>query len=683
MESLADHPLSVITGIDVGGTFTDLIAFNTADKTITALKVPSTPENPADAIVAGLVGLDICLSSIKHLVHGTTVGTNAILERRGAKLAIVTTAGFRDVIEIGRGQRMLEGGLFNPRFMRAAPLVPRSLRFEVRERLRVDGSVLEPFREEDLLEIVPELRDARIEGVAICFLHSYRNGIHEARAAELLRSMLPELFVCLSHEVLPEYREFERFSTAMVNAYVAPKMSRYLAKLETNLRDLKFQGSLFTMSSHGGILSVRHASTVAVETVFSGPVGGVQAAVALAHALDVRHVITYDMGGTSTESCLIRDRVPLATSESIVAGLPIRSRQIEVNTIGAGGGSIAYIENHALQVGPRSAGAMPGPACYGHGGTEPTVTDANLMLGRIGSRRLFGGSIHLDRALAEQAVESLARKLEIDPLRLADGIVRLAVARMTTSIRAISVSRGVDPRDFLLVAFGGAGPMHAAYVGEELELSKVLIPRHPGNFSALGLLAADLRREFVQTVLADVASIERGKLRAEFESLEDRARRAIEADGAAPDSISVARAVDIRYVGQAFELTVGVDDVDIDAQTLRQLFDRAYLETYGRTNDEHESEIVSIRLTASAHVEKPEMERWTMSGTLEDAVMYEQDVYHDGETLATPFYDRERIPSGVTFKGPAIVEEVGSTTVIPPRWNAVVDTLGNIILEAE
>ncbi|MBI4491531.1 MAG: hydantoinase/oxoprolinase family protein [Chloroflexi bacterium] len=678
-----------VIGVDVGGTFTDLIRFDEAAGRITATKVASTPRNPARAILAGLVALGLDPAAVRHLIHGTTVATNTILERKGARVGLVTTEGFRDVLEIGRTQRMVEGSMFNPRFVRPAPLVPRPLRFEVRERLLHDGSVLEPLDEDNLATVAAQLREAGVEAVAVCFLHSYRNPAHEQRAGGALCAALPEAFVSLSSEVVPEYREYERFSTTVLNAFVSPVVQRYLATLDGELADRGYTAPVFTMASNGGIMTSEQAGRLAVSTVLSGPVGGVNGAIAVARAAGARHLITYDMGGTSTDVCLVHDLAPAVTTLNLVAGFPLKVPQVEINTVGAGGGSIAWLDGAELQVGPRSAGADPGPVCYGLGGTEPTVTDANLVLGRIAPDRLLGGVLRLRPALATESLRALAQRLGgLDPHYLADGIVRLTVARMTSSIREISVERGYDPRDFVLVAFGGAGPMHATQVAQELGTARILIPRYPGNLSALGLLTSDLRYDYVRAYLETLNALRPDDLAARFAELEAPGRRQLLAGGVAQEDVYLARSLDLRYLGQGFELNVALPEVGCDPEAIRQAFHARYLATYGRSSPEEEVQVVNLRLAAFGRVPKPPFQPLAADGRarvarLDGACLGLRPVYFGGRFWDTPTYERDLLPGGARLEGPAIVEETGATTVVAPGWRGEVDEFGNLALTVD
>lgn len=670
-----------IIGIDVGGTFTDFIVFDEASQQITAAKVPSTPGAVQKAIITGLATLVPDRTAIRHVIHGTTIATNALLERKGAVVGLVTTAGFRDLIEIGRTQRMIEGGMFNPRFVRPKALVSRASRFEVRERLGADGSVRESLNEDDVHGVASALGESAVEAVAICFLHSYRNPAHEARAGELLRAALPGTFVTLSSDIVREYREFERFSTAVLNAYVSPIVSRYLTALERGLAEQGYTAPVFTMSSNGGILTSRRAGSEAVLTFLSGPVGGVNASIAVAREAGIDNLISYDMGGTSTDVCLVHALTPVISTENALYGFPIKTAQVNINTVGAGGGSIAWLDAGVLHVGPRSAGADPGPACYGRGGTEPTVTDANLVLGRIDADRVLGGVITLNPAAAAIAVRALAQRLGgLDLHRMADGIVRIAVARMTSSIREISVQRGWDPRDFVLVAFGGAGPMHATLVADELGVGRILIPRYPGNFSAFGLLTSDLKHDYVRTFLRPIGSVTPDALAAEFAALEALALRELHDEGVAPEAIDLRRSLDLRYLGQAYELNVPVPSPSPSIDEIRGAFHKRYLATYGHASVDEDVQAVNVRVAAFGCVPKPPVESIDHKVAVESPRIGVRAVYFGDGFVDTPLYERHLLTTGTVFAGPAIIEEPGATTVVSPGWNLEVDNFGNLWL---
>jgi N-methylhydantoinase A len=674
----------LVLGIDVGGTFTDVTAIDPASGHIVVTKVPSQPSNEAAAVLAGLATLGIDTRDVRRLVHGTTVGTNAILERRGARVALLTTAGFRDLIEIGRTKRNIPV-LFVPTFVRPRPVVPRALRFEVPERTLHDGSVLEPLEARALGGVLDAMAAAAPEAVAVCFLHAYANPEHERRAGEALRARVPGTPVSLSSDVVPEYREFERFSTTVLNAYLQPLMDRYLAGLEKRLFEAGYAYGVLTIGSSGGMMTVETARRLPIRTIFSGPAGGVSQACFLAGVAGMQDLITYDMGGTSTDVCLVRDRRPLSTTDNLVGAFPVKVPQIDIRTVGAGGGSLAWIDvDGSLQVGPQSAGARPGPAAYGLGGTEPTVTDANVVLGRMSSTRTLGGAITIDAGLARRAVDALAAGLGgLGAHALAEGIVRIAVARMTSSIREISIQQGHDPRDFTLVAFGGAGPMHAIPVAEELGIRRVLVPRHPGNFSALGLLVADVKHDDVRTrvgLLRERAAA----LPAAFEEMEATAVRRLESEGFGATARRLDRSLDLRYLGQAFELAVPVPAGPLDVAAIERDFHARHLAAYGHADAAGDVEVVNARLAAWGLVDKPApAPHGGPPGSLERARLGWREAWFGGQAHDCAVFEREGLAAGTVIAGPAIVEEFGATTVLFPGWRGEVDAWGNLVLEAE
>jgi N-methylhydantoinase A len=668
-----------IVGIDVGGTFTDLTAVDEATGRVVVTKVPSRPRNEAAALLAGLEALGIASRDVRRLVHGTTVGTNAVLERRGARVAVLTTAGFRDLVEIGRTKRNIPA-LFVPTFVRPKPVVERKHRFEVVERLRADGSVLVPLDHASVERALDAALAAGAEALAVCLLHAYLNPAHERLVADAAKGRCPGLPVSCSADVVPEYREFERFSTTVLNAYLQPLMDAYLSSLEERLLASGYVHGVLTVGSSGGMMTTDTARRVPIKTIFSGPAGGVSQACFVGGAAGVRDFITYDMGGTSTDVCLVRDLTPVMTSDSMVGAFPVKVPQIDMHTVGAGGGSIAWIDvDGSLQVGPRSAGASPGPAAYGLGGTEPTVTDANVVLGRIGTSKRLGGSITVDAGRARAAVEALAGRLGgvLGVEALAEGMIRLAVARMTSAIREISIQRGYDPRDFTLIAFGGAGPMHALAMAEEIGIPRVLVPRHPGNFSALGLLASDIKHDDVRTRV--------GPLRAQhalvaglFEEMASAARRQLELEGFGAEQQRLLRSVDLRYGGQAFELNVPVPDGG-DLAAIEAAFHRAHHATYGHSDTSAAIELVNARLVAFGVVPKPAPEPYrSASRSMDEALVERRPMWFAGTRHEAPVWERERLPERSDLAGPAIVEEFGATTVVLPGWRGTLDEHGNL-----
>jgi N-methylhydantoinase A len=674
-----------VVGVDVGGTFTDVTAVDTTTGEVLIGKVPSQPQDEAAAVLAGLASLGIESRAVRRLVHGTTVGTNAILERRGARVALLTTAGFRDLIEIGRTKRNIPA-LFVPTFVRPRPVVDRRLRFEVAERILADGGV---FRALDSGEAAPVLDDvaaAAPEAIAICLLHAYVNPAHERRLAELAARRLPGVPVSISFDVVPEYREFERFSTTVLNAYLQPLMDRYLGGLEKRLVESGYGYGVLTVGSSGGMMTVDTARRLPIKTIVSGPAGGVSRACFLAARAGLGDFITYDMGGTSTDVCLVRDGVPVTTTDNEIGAFPVKVPQIDIHTVGAGGGSLAWVDvDGGLQVGPRSAGARPGPAAYGLGGAEPTVTDANVVLGRMGTDRVLGGSIRLDAARAHDAIARLAARLatavgrgaETPSELLAEGIVRIAVARMTSSIREISIARGHDPREFTLVAFGGAGPMHAALIADELAIPRVLVPEHPGNFSALGLLVSDVKHDDARTrvgLLRDQVDV----MAVGFAEMEGSALERLAADGFTGAERQLDRALDLRYLGQAFELTVPLPPGPVDVGAITRDFHARHLATYGHADPAGDVELVNVRLTARGVVDKPVPGRRAERA---QGRVTTRPAWFDGRRLDVPVYERDGLGAATTVRGPAIVEEFGATTVVPPGWTARVDATANLVLE--
>jgi N-methylhydantoinase A len=668
-------------GVDVGGTFTDVVVCDEATGALAVAKAPTSPADPTLGLLAALAKLGVELSTAGRVVHGTTIGTNAILERKGVPVFMLTTRGFRDTLEIARTNRTL---LYDIRARKPAPLVPRHRVFEVDERLAADGSVVRPLDAATVRAAVDRIRvDANSNGpgaVVVGFLHSWIDPAHEQAAARAVSEALPGWFVCASAEVLSEFREYERFSTAALNAYIGPKLGGYLTGLGRALAGRGYTGRVFITTSSGGIVTSDVAARFPVHTVLSGPAGGVAAAVALGRLTGHANLITYDMGGTSTDVCLVEALEPALTTEQHIAGLPNRTPQIEINSIGAGGGSVAWLDaGGALRVGPRSAGVLPGPACYGRGGTEPTITDANLILGRIAADEPLAGEVALDAGAARRALDALLAHVPgvADVEALAEGVARIAVARMVGAIKEISIARGHDPRDFVLVAYGGAGPMHAAFIAEELEMPRVLVPPAPGNFSAFGALISDVRRDYVRTRLTPTRSATLAAVEGEFAALEVRARAELVTEGIAPERISTVRVLGMRYVGQSWELLVRVPDGVDSMAGLEAAFRQAHERRYGHASD-GPAEIVNFRITAVGAVPRPAPVRWSVAGTPAAARRVERAMRFGSAALRAPVYARAWLPAGAAVPGPAIVEEMGATTVIPPGWTATVGEWGEL-----
>jgi N-methylhydantoinase A len=665
-------------GVDVGGTFTDLVIYDRTSGRVTVDKVPSTPHDPSEAIITGIERLGLDLRSVEKLAHGTTVATNTLLERKGGPIAVLTTRGFRDVLEVGRGNRTR---MYDIKATRPKPLVPRSLVFEIDERTMVDGTVLRGVHVDEVEQVCARLKEADAQGVAICYLHAYANGANERQTKEIVARALPDAVVATSAEVLPEYREFERFATTAVNVYVAPRMGRYLRSLRDRLAKRGYDRPIAIMTSNGGVWPLERTAEFPVNSVLSGPAAGAIGAAYLGRAAGYGDLITCDMGGTSTDTCLLRKGQYVMATDGVVGTLPVKVLQIEINSIGAGAGSIASLDaGRFLNVGPRSAGAVPGPACYGQGGTEPTVTDANVVLGRLGTERPLGGEIRLDRERARAAVGELAGRLAMDEVRVAEGIIALAVTKMTASIKEISIMRGHDPRDFALFAYGGAGPLHAALIAAELGCGRVVVPPMPGNFAAFGLLVADVRHDYVRTHTVPAAALPFEELRRIVGEMRAEGRRALAEDGFAEEAMRFEARLDMRYIGQSFELSVELPEGAASMADVEGAFRRAYEKRYAYAVADP-AEVVNFRVAAYGLVAKPDLPELGAGGSLERARTGERPVIFGAGALPTALYDRALLPPGAAFGGPAIIEEAGAVTAVPPGFCACVDAFGNLVLE--
>lgn len=682
---MSDTQAGYHVGVDVGGTFTDAAVFDDAAGSLRYAKAPSTPADPARAVLDVLERLGVDLGRVERFIHGITIGTNAVLEGRGAEVWMLTTAGFRDVLEIARTNRTV---LYDITARKPPPLVPRGRTLEIDERMAWDGSVLRPLDLDQARAAVESLPPGT--AVAVCFLHSYANPDHERAVAALAREgaggngngSAPRAgFVTASSEVLPEFREYERFNTTALNAYIGPLIDGYLARLQAAVADRGYRGPVFIMTSNGGVATAGRARRLPVATVLSGPAGGVAAAAHLGRRLDLPNLITCDMGGTSTDVCLIEDLVVPLTNEQFVGPYANRTPQTEINAVGAGGGSVAWMDaGDVLMVGPRSAGADPGPACYGQGGWEPTVTDANVVLHRLKPGVRLAGRIALDEDLARRAIRALDLPSLSDEAA-AEGVVRIAVARMVSAIKQISVAKGYDPRDFTLVAYGGAGPMHGAFIAEELEIERVLVPTGPGNFAALGSLISDVKQDFVKTrTLLPRRLASFAEIAGEFDRLEGEARRSLEAEGVAPGDFSSRRALGMRYLGQSWEVDVDVPPGMATVDALEAAFHDTHERRFGHRND-GETEVVSFRLTGIGQGSKPAFGAWSVPGDGADARLETRAVFFGGRFFDAPVLARGRLPAGATGAGPAIVEEEGATTVVPPGWRFRVLDSGDLLME--
>ena len=666
-------------GVDVGGTFTDLIAYG-ADGVLHSAKVPSLPGEQWRGVLDALTSLGIAPTSIGAFVHGTTIATNALLERKGARTGLVTTEGFRDLLEIGKGRRLV-GGLFDPEWRRPAPLVPRDRRLEVPERIAADGSVVRSLDGIDFDALAAALRDKGVEAVAVALLNSYVDPAHEQLIERALVSRLEGVAISQSAALAPERGEFERTSTAVLNAYLTPVMRAYLAALERALAERDISAPVDIMGSNGGAMTLAAAAERCAGTFLSGPVGGVTGAVRVAENAGVEDIITFDMGGTSTDVALVHGLVPRMSHDNRIDACPLKMPQLDIHTIGAGGGSIVWIQpDGTLGVGPQSAGAAPGPACYGRGGVEPTLSDANLLLGRLPVGRALAGGLVLDPDRARAAYRGLHARIggDGDDTALASAVLRIAVARMAGAVREVSVHRGFDPRDFTLLGFGGAGPMHVMPVAEALGIARVLVPRFPGHLSALGQMLADRRRDTVVAWGGRLSELPIDALRSRAHAMREDGAGQLEADGLPRDRHRHELTLDVRYVGQSFTLPIRWDPHDTDWTPLRTAFDARHEETFGYADPGNDIEIVNVRLVSTGEVDKPGVD-FTPTGSGDPMIECRPAWF--GEWCETPVIDRERLPSGWRIEGPAIVEEAGGTTVVPPGWAIEVDASGALMCE--
>ena len=651
-------------GVDVGGTFTDLMALSEGN--LVTAKVPSTPKDQSVGVMNAIEASEIKPSSVGALAHGMTVATNALLERRGARTALITTEGFRDVLEIARQDRP---SLYDLTQDRPPTLVPRELRFTVKERMGPKGEVT-ALDESSLEEVISAVREAEVEAVAVCLLFAFMYPQHEKWVGEALREELPDVHVSLSSEVLPEFREYERFSTTAADAYLAPKLAAYLKNLAGEVEETGAPSPL-VMQSSGGVVRVTDAIADAAGCVLSGPVGGVVGAAYIGGLGGYRDLLTFDMGGTSTDVAPVVDGEAQTTTETVIAGVPIKLPMVDVHTVSAGGGSIAWADaGGALRVGPHSAGAEPGPAAYDAGGEEPTVTDANLFLGYLADRAELGGEVMLKRELSEKALGALGEELDLDAEEVALGVVRVANAEMVRALRVISVERGLDPREFALLAFGGAGGMHACSLAEELGIETVLVPRAGGVLSALGLAISDLRRDYVRPYLTSLEDVDEGEFGKKFKDMESSASEDLE-------DPEYTRQADLRYRGQSFELTV---DADGSFEKLEERFHTTHEQRYGYRMDDESVELVNLRLIATVPVEKPEPEEPPAEDEAESG---RREANFDGEWQEVPVLDRDRMGKGSEVFGPAIVEFKESTCVVRPGWRGAVDGVGTLALGKE
>ncbi|WP_172327144.1 hydantoinase/oxoprolinase family protein [Mangrovicoccus sp. HB161399] len=680
-------------GVDSGGTFTDVCMFDETEGRVKIWKVSSTPDDPSRGIAQGVEegmrvhggATDAPLKEIGYFGHGTTVATNALIQHRGAKVGLITTDGFRDLLEIGRQKRPSLYDIFADKPL---TLVPRHLRFGVPERLLHTGEVELPLDETAVREAAEAMKAEGVEAVAICFLYAFINPGHEKRAKEIVAEILPEAFLCTSHEIAPEFREFERLSTATVNAYLGPLMHRYIHRLSLRLDELGLKSAPHLTQSNGGVASFEAAADAPVRTVLSGPSTGVVAAEALGTQAGFPDIITFDMGGTSSDVALMTGGATSQANEAVVHGYPIKAPMLDIHTVGAGGGSIARIDTGGfLKVGPQSAGADPGPVCYGKGNAEPTVTDANIALQVLNPTHILGGRMEVHRDLAMDAIGKMADGLGMGVMETAQGIISVVTANMARAIRVISVQRGYDPRDYVLMAFGGAGPLHAVRLAQELDMTRVLVPRTPGTLCAMGLLLTDLRASFPVTRLTPLVADSIPAIQTALDEVVAKAAGWFEAEGISETARRVLLTIDVRYEGQNYELSVPVGPGAFDAESLAQLiagFEAEHERLYGFTAEGEKINAVTFRAEALGLVEKAQLpERQLGDADAAAAVIGAREIWfpETGAFTESPIYDREKLLPGMEFAGPAVVEQMDTTTLVPPGVAARVDAFENLILD--
>jgi len=688
----------LLIGVDVGGTFTDIVLTDSDGGHTHIHKVMSVPRDPSVAIMKGVTEIceraGVAAKDIDHIYHGTTVATNAVLEYKGATVGMITTAGFRDVVHIGRHQRPQHYSIQQDIPWQTRPLARRRHRLTVSERvISPKGEVLTPLDKREVRKAAIRLRDAGVEAVAVCFLFSYLNPGHERVARSIVQEVLPDAFVTCSHEVSPQFREFERFTTALLNAFIGPLVSQYLNNLERALRSAGFRAELHIMRSNGGVASVRTLLELPVFTLLSGPAAGVLGGAWIADLVKRKKIITLDIGGTSADIGVISDgRFAEATArDTEIAGYPVLVPMIDLHTIGAGGGSIAHIdEANTFQVGPQSAGADPGPAAYGRGGAAPTVTDANIVLGRLDTTSFLGGAMPLDEKAAHAAVAGLGERLGLSLMEAAEGIVTLVNSNMANAIRARTIQKGIDPREYSLVAFGGAGPLHGAEVAKLLRIPEVVVPPYPGINSAIGLLTTDLKYDSVRTAFLTSAEMDVDRLNAMLEEMEAQLKAQFHADGVAESETTYERHVDARYLGQGYELRVPLAPGRIHEQDIAavvQAFNKTHQAEYSHAFADAVVEFVNLKVTGIGSVPKIAAPT-AASGQSLDAAVIRQDVTTfrvDGELrpFETTFYRRDRLPVGMSLAGPAIILQTDSTTVVPPDCTAEMDKTGSLMIRID
>jgi N-methylhydantoinase A len=661
--------------MDIGGTFTDFVIVDAADERTWTGKTSTTPDSPDRGVLEGLVQFVPELTAIEFLVHGTTVGLNAFLERKGTRVLLLMTAGVRDAYSIARHDRK---ELYALRYRKPERLVPRRDVLEVVERLRWDGSVHTPLDEASLEPVIDLVHRDGVEAVAVCLLFSFVNPEHELRVREVLERECPGLSVALSHEIAREWREYERASSAVQNAYIAPRVERYLSNLERELGDRQVPATLHVMQSNGGITTAARARQQPIQTLLSGPVGGTIGGAALSKVTGRRNLLCVDMGGTSFDLSLIVDGRPNVSTETELQGLPVLMSLVDIDTIGAGGGSLAWVEAGGLRVGPQSAGAQPGPACYGRGGTQPTVTDANLFLGRLDPGYFLGGKMALDTSAAATAIRSVGEQVGLDDVAFAEGMLAIVNANMADAMRTITVKQGIDPREYSLVAFGGAGAMHAAWLAEELEIREVIVPWSPGTFSAWGMLQTDMRHDLTRTYYRPLAESDADQVQESFAELEREGLELLAEQHVSGDAVYFARSADMRYVGQEYSVNVRIGPA-VDLAEVEAAFHTGHAVRYGHSTPGAPVELVNLRLAALGRITTASVP-YRPPTEAKDPGLGRRPVVFGGEQHETRAVVRSRLRPGDELEGPLIVEDETATTVVPPGRSLAIDDYGNLLI---
>ena len=674
---------------DIGGTFTDVAAFDEKSGQLLLGKTLTTPARLVDGISQGVEKAGTRFADAALFLHGSTIAINTMLERTGARTALLITEGFRDTYEIGRINRPDSYNLF---FRKHVPLVERALRFEVRERMLATGEVLTPLDEAQVHALCDRLVAAKVDAVAILLLHCYVNPSHEQRVKVIVQERLPKAFVSASHELSQEYREFERCSTAVANAFIGPRVSRYVAEIDAHIKDEGFDGAFLLVQSTGGLYQSRQAQVECVRMLESGPAAGVVGAQALCRELQLQDAVAFDMGGTTAKAGVIYQGEVLTATTALVGGyneaLPIQIPMVHISEVGTGGGSIAQVDAASgLRVGPHSAGADPGPACYALGGTRPTVTDANLVLGRLAVDRFLGGEMKLDDAAARRAIaEYVAKPLGLSVTEAAAGILRIAVSSMSYAVKGVSTERGLDAAAFALIAYGGAGPLHASHIAREIGMSRIIVPRAPGHFCAFGMLHSDLRYDFVRTWFTRLEDAPFADIERVYAELVAQGKKALAQSGVRFAKTTIAYAADMRYVGQEHPVTVHLSPAVFrkrDRDAIKRHFDEVHLLRYGTNAPEERAEVVSLRATVIGLMKKPPLEKISRGAPTPAASARRgtRPVHFNGKALKTPAYARAELKAGNRIHGPALIEEHASTTVLLPGDRMKVDGFGNLLIE--